>query len=85
MLTGTETALLVALLLGGGATVGLVMTTLRDDRSHPVAGRPVQDASVPIPLGLDEQSAQFLVNLGETMVFEPIGQRDRDQPERQHQ
>jgi len=74
MLTGDETALLVAMLLGSGITVGLVMMTLRDEEEAEAGS-----------FGLDEEAAQFLIGLGEPMIFEPVGERDRDETKGQYE
>lgn len=85
MLTGIEMAVLLALLLGGGITVGLVMMTFRSEGAGSVPGHSVQDTPAATPLDLHEQEAEFLVGLCEPLILEPVGERDRDQAERQHQ
>jgi hypothetical protein len=84
MLTGTEIAVLLALLFLCGITVALVMMTLRAANGDPVPGHPLQNAST-ASLGGQEQTAEFLVDLCEPMIFQSVGERDRDQAECQHQ
>lgn len=85
MLTGTEIAVLLVMLSVCGVTVALVVMTLRDDGYGDMPGRSSQGASMRTPLGIHEQAAQFLVDLGQPVILEAIGERDRDQAEGQHQ